>query len=176
MRMDRPGAGSGKAFENYMKTARNSATAVLFLASLGGAAAFGQSAAVSGRVIDASGAVVRQAEVTLQQDRLALLTAVRQQFYVALAAQRRVEVQENLLKVLLAALDTAKRLQKVGEASQIDYLLLSVDYRQVEMYLRRGLALREARTWAEPRVAARHGRRATRPLSTRRARRRRRPA
>jgi cobalt-zinc-cadmium efflux system outer membrane protein len=86
---------------------------------------------------------VKQAELAFQQNRLDLLTSVRRQFFVTLAAQRRVEVQANLLKVLVAALDTAKRLQKVGEASQIDYLLLSVDYRQVEMNLQRTRALLE---------------------------------
>jgi cobalt-zinc-cadmium efflux system outer membrane protein len=86
---------------------------------------------------------VRQAELFYQQNRFDLLTAIRKQFFVTLAAQRRVEVQASLLKVLVAALDTAKSLQKVGEASQIDYLLLSVDYRQVEMNLRRSRALLE---------------------------------
>jgi cobalt-zinc-cadmium efflux system outer membrane protein len=86
---------------------------------------------------------VQQAQLVYEQDRFALLTAVRQQFFVTLAAQRRVEVQINLLKVLAAALDSAKKLQKVGEASQIDFLLLSVDYRQVEMNLQRARALLE---------------------------------
>jgi outer membrane protein, heavy metal efflux system len=86
---------------------------------------------------------VKQAQLAFEQNRLALLTSVRRQFFVTLTAQRRVEVQVNLLKILVSALDTAKRLQKVGEASQIDYLLLSVDYRQVEMNLQRARALLE---------------------------------
>jgi cobalt-zinc-cadmium efflux system outer membrane protein len=84
---------------------------------------------------------VRQAELAFQQNRLELLTSVRRQFFSTLAAQRRVEVQAKLLKVLLAGLNAAKSLQKAGEASQLDYLLLSVDYRQVEMNLQRTRAL-----------------------------------
>jgi outer membrane protein, heavy metal efflux system len=86
---------------------------------------------------------VKQAQLAYQQNRLALLTAIRHQFYVTVAAKRRVEVQESLLKILSTSLNTAKRLQKVGEASQLDYLLLSVDYRQAETNLLKNRALLE---------------------------------
>jgi outer membrane protein TolC len=52
-------------------------------------------------------------------------------------------VQLNLLKVLAAALDDARRLQKAGEAREIDALLLTVDLRQVEMNLQRVRAMLE---------------------------------
>jgi cobalt-zinc-cadmium efflux system outer membrane protein len=107
---------------------------------------FQQEIVVGGKLkLDRAAAVqrVQQAQLIYEQDRFALLTSVRQQFFVTLAAQRRVEVHLSLLKVLAAALDSAKKLQKVGEASQIDFLLLSVDYRQVEMNLQRARALLE---------------------------------
>ena len=86
---------------------------------------------------------VKQAQLAFDEDRLALLTAVRRQFYVTLAGQRRVEVQANLLKVLTSALESIRLLQKAGETSKIEILLLSVDYRQIEMNSQRSRALLE---------------------------------
>jgi cobalt-zinc-cadmium efflux system outer membrane protein len=79
---------------------------------------------------------VRQAELVYHQNRLALLTSVRKQYYTVIVGQRRVRVLTQLLDVVRAALETGRKLEKAQEASRIDTLLLTVDFLTVQAKLR----------------------------------------
>jgi outer membrane protein, heavy metal efflux system len=79
---------------------------------------------------------VRHAEITYQQNRLDLLSNVRKQYFTVLIDMRRVEVLTELLRIVRAAEETGRKLQKAGESSSIDTLLLTVDARKVEVDLR----------------------------------------
>lgn len=84
---------------------------------------------------------VRQAETTFHQNRLGLLTSVRRQYYAVQVARRQVEVLTELLKIVQAAMETGRKLEKAQEASRIDTLLLTVDYQQVRANLQRAQTL-----------------------------------
>jgi cobalt-zinc-cadmium efflux system outer membrane protein len=72
---------------------------------------------------------VQQTELSLMQDRYALLTMVRNQFYQTLAAQVRVEVLQRMLTITQASLKTAQdREAPAGVGTKTEVLLLSVDY------------------------------------------------
>src|SRR5581483_5190383 len=84
---------------------------------------------------------VRQAELTYNQNRLQLLTDVRKQYFAVMVDRRRVEVLSELLKIVQAALETGRELEKAGQASTIDTLLLAVDAQQVQANLQRSRTL-----------------------------------
>lgn len=86
---------------------------------------------------------VREAELALKQDRYDLFTAVRQQFYTTLAAQKRVEVLSELREVLGKSLEVGQKLKQARESSQIDVLLLRIDYQQAQVNVRQAQALLE---------------------------------
>lgn len=72
---------------------------------------------------------VQQSEFALVQDRYALLTQIRSQFYTTLAAQVRVEVFTRLLKITEASLKTAQdRFFNAKIANKAEVLLLDIDY------------------------------------------------
>src|SRR5205085_8780255 len=84
---------------------------------------------------------VRQAELTYNRNRLQLLADVRKQYFAVLIDQRRVRVLIELAETVKAALETGRQLEKAGETSRIDTLLLTVDYQQVQMNLQRNQTL-----------------------------------
>src|SRR5262249_37192271 len=53
--------------------------------------------------------------------------AVRQSFYIALAAQRRVEVLQNLVEIAAKSKDIGLKLLKAGEGTRADSILLDID-------------------------------------------------
>jgi cobalt-zinc-cadmium efflux system outer membrane protein len=79
---------------------------------------------------------VRQAELTYQQNRLDLLSNVRKQYFTVLVDKRRVEVLTEMVRIVRASEETGRKLQKAGESSVIDTLLLTVDAQKVESDLR----------------------------------------
>lgn len=85
--------------------------------------------------------VVRQADITFHQNRLALLTAVRQQYFTVLAAQRRVQILSEMSNIAGQALDTGKKLERAQETSHLDTLLLTNDFSQIQANLRRAQIL-----------------------------------
>ncbi len=79
--------------------------------------------------------VVHQNQFAYVQDRVGLLTAVRQQFYTTLAAQRRVEILHELQQITQRSLNVGRKLEQAGEGSGIDVLLLGIDAERVEANL-----------------------------------------
>lgn len=77
--------------------------------------------------------VVQQNEFAYVQDRFGLLTAVRQQFYTVLAAERRVKALTKLQEITSSSLETGKELvRRAGEIPPIDVLVLEIDSQRVE--------------------------------------------
>ena len=77
--------------------------------------------------------VVQQNEFAYVQDRFGLLTALRQQFFVVLAAERRVKALTKLQEITSSSLETGKELVKrAGEIPPIDVLVLEIDSQRVE--------------------------------------------
>lgn len=70
---------------------------------------------------------VRQAELKFVKTRFDLLTAVRQNFYVALAAQRRIEVLDKMAAVARKSSDTGDKLRRAGMGSAADVVLLEIE-------------------------------------------------
>jgi cobalt-zinc-cadmium efflux system outer membrane protein len=89
----------------------------------------------------AANEATRQQTFTYDQTRLAMLTAVRQQFYQVLADQRRVSVLTQLVDLTRQALEVGEKRRKAGDATTADVLLLEVDYRRVQANLRSAEAL-----------------------------------
>lgn len=83
----------------------------------------------------------RQAEINFEQDRFALLAAVRQQFFVVLADQRRVQVLTEMTNLVRQSYETALKRKQAGEGTQIDVVLLQVDLERTEAALRSALAI-----------------------------------
>lgn len=80
--------------------------------------------------------VVRQREIGLTQDRMALLTAVRQQFYTVLADQRRVEVLVHVRDLAAAAVLAARRRVEATEGTLPEVLLLETELQSTEINLK----------------------------------------
>jgi cobalt-zinc-cadmium efflux system outer membrane protein len=89
----------------------------------------------------AAGENVRQQQFSFDQTRLAMITAVRQQFYQVLADQRRVSVLTQMVDLTGRALDAGRARKKAGDATEADVLLLDVDHRRVEANLRAAQAI-----------------------------------
>jgi cobalt-zinc-cadmium efflux system outer membrane protein len=87
--------------------------------------------------------VARQQEFSLAQDRFILFTSIRQQFYVVLADQRRIQVLTEMVQVLRRSYETGLKKRKAGESSQADVLLLQLDLQRAEANLLSARALLE---------------------------------
>lgn len=81
------------------------------------------------RKLDRSAAFreVEKAELRFVRTRFDLLTAVRQNFYTTLAAQRRVAVLQQLVEIAEKSQSAAVSLQKGGEGTPADTLLLDIE-------------------------------------------------
>jgi outer membrane protein, heavy metal efflux system len=77
-----------------------------------------------------------EVETSGQVQRLRILTNVRTLFYQVLAAQRLVEVRENLAKLAGDATLTSHQLGNVGQADQPDILQAEVEQQQANVSLR----------------------------------------
>ncbi|WP_010585111.1 TolC family protein [Schlesneria paludicola] len=78
---------------------------------------------------------VYQAELHFVQTRFALLTAVRQTFFLALASQRRVDVLTKLLDITRNSATAAERMRAAGETSKADTLLFEIELEKAEVAL-----------------------------------------
>jgi cobalt-zinc-cadmium efflux system outer membrane protein len=74
-----------------------------------------------------------EVETAGQIQRLRLLNTVRTLFYHVLAAQRMLEVRQNLAKLAGDAVHTSKQLGNVGQADRPDILQAEVEQRQANM-------------------------------------------
>ena len=80
--------------------------------------------------------IVQQNEFAYVQDRFALLSAIRQQFFTVIAAERRVSALKRLRDVTSSSVETGKELQdRAGEIPPIDVLVLQIDSERVEAEL-----------------------------------------
>lgn len=70
---------------------------------------------------------VDQAQLALLRQRNALFTAVRLGYYEALAAQRRIEVLEELVKLATQAFENAQKLFKQQQIAELDLLPFQVE-------------------------------------------------
>ena len=84
---------------------------------------------------------VQQAELQYTRRRFDVLTAVRAQFYTAVVAQRRVEVLKNLLVIATASRDSADKLERAGEGTRTDTLLLKIEQDRSQISLENGETL-----------------------------------
>ncbi len=84
----------------------------------------------------AASQVVRQREHGLVQDRHSLLMTIRQQFYVVLAAQRRVEVLIGVQEIAAAAVRAAEGRVKATEGTLPEVLLLQTELQRAQISLR----------------------------------------
>src|SRR6185295_19085672 len=71
-------------------------------------------------------------------------TTFRQRFFTALAAQRRVEVLNDLVKIASKSRDVGDRLLKGGQAARTDTLLLDVEFERAEIARENALTVLEA--------------------------------
>jgi outer membrane protein, heavy metal efflux system len=78
----------------------------------------------------------RQANLEFIQQRFQVLTDVRQQFFMLLAAERRITVLRELAGVTQKSVDSATRLLEGGQVSTGDVLLLNIEARRIEVALR----------------------------------------
>ena len=79
---------------------------------------------------------VNQAEVSGQVQRLRILNNVRTMFYQVLAAQRLVEVRQDLARLAGEAAETSRQLHNIGQADQPDILQAEVEQRQADVSVR----------------------------------------
>jgi len=78
---------------------------------------------------------VAQVEFRYVRTRFELLTAVRQGYFVTLAAQRRREVLTQLVDIAGKSQQAAFRLQEAGEGTRSDTLLLEIELEKAEVGL-----------------------------------------
>lgn len=92
----------------------------------------------------AAGLAVTQAELMFVRARFDLLTAVRQRFYTTLASQRRVEILNSLVEIARKSKESALLLQKGGEGTPADTLLLEIELERAEVALLNAHAMLDA--------------------------------
>lgn len=85
----------------------------------------------------------RQAELHAIRVRFDALTTVRQRFYTALVAQRRVEMLQAMVSIAQAAYDVSQRLLKAEVGTRGDVLLLQIELSRAEVELRNAVTLAE---------------------------------
>jgi cobalt-zinc-cadmium efflux system outer membrane protein len=78
---------------------------------------------------------VVQAELRFVRTRFDLLTDVRQGFYTTLTAQRRREVIEQLMAIVRRSAEAAQALERGGEGSRGDTLLLELELERADVSL-----------------------------------------
>jgi outer membrane protein, heavy metal efflux system len=87
---------------------------------------------------------VEQAQLELTRVRFEVLTSVRKQFFAAAAAQRRVEVLDELLGVSAHSRDVGQKLLKAGETNRADATLLDIEYDKALVARQNAVALLSA--------------------------------
>jgi outer membrane protein, heavy metal efflux system len=88
---------------------------------------------------------VQQAQYNYTLTRFAVITPLRQRFYQALTAQRRVDVLKRLVLISTVSRDVANRLFDAGEGTRGDSLLLDIELDKASLALNNSeIALRAA--------------------------------
>ncbi|MBM4074063.1 MAG: TolC family protein [Planctomycetes bacterium] len=87
---------------------------------------------------------VVQAEWKFVQSRFELLTAIRQNYVMTLAAQRRMEILQKLVEIAEKSHKAAHQLQKAGEGTRSDTLLFEIEIDKAELNLENADARRMA--------------------------------
>ncbi len=77
-----------------------------------------------------------EVETSGQVQRLRILNNVRALFYQVLAAQRMLEVRQNLVKLATDAVETSRQLGNVGQADRPDILQAEVEQQQANVSVR----------------------------------------
>ena len=86
--------------------------------------------------------IVQQNEFAYVYDRFSLMTALRKQFYVVLAAESRVKTLRKLQEVTGSSVESGRKLAKIaGEVSPMDVYVLQIDSQQVEADLENAIRL-----------------------------------
>lgn len=85
----------------------------------------------------------QEADFHAIRTRFDVLTTVRQRFFIALAAQRRVEVLEKMVGIARAAKDIGQRLLDNQLGSRGDVLLLEIELSRAEAELKNAITLAE---------------------------------
>jgi cobalt-zinc-cadmium efflux system outer membrane protein len=83
-----------------------------------------------------AGLAVDEAKTAAEMQRQRIINNVRVLFYQVLAAQRMVEVRENLSKLAEDATQTGRQLANVGQADRPDVLQAEVEQQQADIHLR----------------------------------------
>ncbi len=78
---------------------------------------------------------VQQAEFAWQQTRFGIVTEIRQQFFVTLAAQNRVATWQSLVQIASRSKDVAEKLLMAGEGTRSDTLLFGIEVDRAEVGL-----------------------------------------
>ena len=76
-----------------------------------------------------------QAELSFIQSRFGLLTSVRQNFFISLAGQRKVEVLARLVEITGQSSNKAELMRVAGETSRADQLLFEIELEKAEVAL-----------------------------------------
>lgn len=84
---------------------------------------------------------VDQAELTFVRTRFDVLTTVRSVFFIAMAAQRRVEVLKKLVEVSKQSQESAQRLFQGTIGTRTDVLLLDIELQRAEVALQNAEAI-----------------------------------
>lgn len=79
---------------------------------------------------------IEQARWQADAQRWAVVNSVRVQFYAVLAAQRTVEVAEDLEKIVQQGVETAVELRKAGQVPETDVLQANLERNAVQIILR----------------------------------------
>lgn len=82
---------------------------------------------------DVANQVVEQMKANFRNERFNLLTRVRQQAFVCMASERRVEVLHELANIAAGTRDAAIKLEKAGEGSQTDVLFLATEFERADV-------------------------------------------
>jgi cobalt-zinc-cadmium efflux system outer membrane protein len=78
---------------------------------------------------------VAHAQLKFNRARFDLLTDVRQRFYATLTAQQRLEAIEELMKIVRRSMEAAQGLEKRGEVSRGDTLLVELEFERTDVAL-----------------------------------------
>lgn len=78
---------------------------------------------------------ILKAEAQGEAQRLRVRTSVRSLFYQAVAAQRKVEVQNRLWNLVREAVTTSRQLQNIGQADLPDVLEIEIEEQNAELAL-----------------------------------------
>ncbi|HEY5315637.1 MAG TPA: TolC family protein [Pirellulales bacterium] len=91
----------------------------------------------------AANLLVEQKQYSMVSDRFDMLTAVRQQFYIVLASERRVQVLTNLLGIATSSLKAANGRMQAGEGTLPEVLLLRTEFQRAQINLKNAQTLLE---------------------------------